>query len=172
MNIREITDSGIQIGQNTELLFFRVRPVNVAVQPPSVLEAKVAALADVLKSIPSLEILCLNAAESYEDNKQYLLQRMQQETNPVICRLCEQDIQYLDHIQQEMATARDFYILLRLREGEKQYSERPQLEKALKEQGFEAEIASYEDIKRMLALYYTQHPVDHTDEIDGERWLG
>ena len=109
---------------------------------------------------------------SYEDNKEYLLQRMQQENNPVICRLCEQDIQYLDDIQQEMATARDFYILLRLQEGEKQHPERQQLEKALKEQGFEAGAASHEDVKRMLALYYTQHPVDHTDEIDGGRWLG
>lgn len=172
MGIREITDRGIRIGQNTDLLFFRVRPVNVAVLPPSVLEAKVAALADVLKSIPSLEILCLNAAESYEDNKQYLLQRMQQEANPVIRRLCEQDIQYLDDIQQEMATARDFYILLRLREGEKQHLERQQLERTLKEQGFEASVASREDVKRMLALYYIQYPVDHTDEIDGGRWLG
>lgn len=172
MGIREITDSGIRIGQNTELLFFRLRPVNVAVLPSSVLAAKVAALADVLKSISSLEILCLNAAESYEDNKQYLLQRMQQEANPEIRRLCEQDIQYLDDIQQEMATARDFYILLRLREEEKQSFERQQLERMLKEHGFEANLVSHEDVKRMLALYYTQNPVDYTDEIDGGRWLG
>lgn len=171
MGIREITDSGIRIGQNTELLFFHLRPVNVAVLPSSVLAAKVAALADVLKSISSLEILCLNAAESYEDNKQYLLQRMQQEDNPVICRLCEQDIQYLDDIQQEMATARDFYILLRLREGEKQHLERQQLERTLKEHGFEASVASREDVKRMLALYYIQYPMDQMDAVDGGRWL-
>lgn len=171
IGIEEVSGSRVRVGQNTELLFFRVRPVNVAVLPAAAMEAKVMALANVLKTVPALEILCLNSSESFEDNKAYLLELIQREDNPAIRRLCEQDIQYLDGIQQETATAREFYVLLRTQEGRDLNGERQRLEKLLKEQGFEAEAAAQEDIRRALAVYYTQHPVEQTDGIDGERWV-
>ena len=170
IGIQEVSGNRVLVGQNTELLFYRIRPVNVAVLPASVMEAKEAALANVLASVPSVEIVCLNTSESFEDNKTYFLERIQQEDNPAVQRLCEQDIQYLDDIQRDMATAREFYIVLRQQAGGEQ-NDAQRLGKVLKKQGFEAEAAAPDDLRRLLAVYYTQQPVGSLDSIDGERWV-
>ena len=96
IGIQEVSGNRVLVGQNAELLFYRIRPVNVAVLPASVMEAKEAALANVLAAVPSVELVCLNTSESFEDNKTYFLERIQREDNPAVQRLCEQDIQYLD----------------------------------------------------------------------------
>lgn len=61
-------------------------------------------------------MLCLNSRESFEDNKRFLKSQMEQEENPVIRRLLEQDQTHLDRIQVQMATAREFLIMLRLKD--------------------------------------------------------
>lgn len=174
IGIRELTDSGVVTAHNTELVFFLIRPVNIAVLPPGTIEAKIIAMTNVLKNTSELEIICLNSAESFDGNKTYLSQRIRQEDNPMIKELCEQDLLFLDHIQLEMATAREFILLLRLHtEHDKQNSgEKIRLEKILKEQGFEARRATREEVKRILAVYFTQNVVsEHFDEVDGERWV-
>lgn len=174
IGIRRLTDSGVVTAHNMELVFFIIRPVNIAVLPPGTIEAKIIAMTNVLKNTSELEIVCLNSAESFDGNKAYLSQRIRQEDNPMIKELCKQDLLFLDHIQLEMATAREFILLLRLHtEHDKQNSgEKIRLEKILKEQGFEARRASREEVKRILAVYFTQNVVsEHFDEVDGERWV-
>lgn len=170
IGIQEVSGNHVLTKQNTGLLFYRLRPVNVAVLPASVMEAKTAALANVLAAVPSVEIVCLNTSESFEDNKTYFLERLQQEDNPAVQRLCEQDVQYLDDIQRDMATAREFYVVLRQHVGGEQNDAR-RMEKVLKEQGFEAEAAAPDDLRRLLAVYYTQQPIEWVENFDGDRWL-
>lgn len=119
-------------------------------------------------------MLCLNSRESFENNKQFLKMRMEQEDNPVIRRLLEKDQNHLDRIQVQMATAREFLILLRLKD-EKESEVFPYLsriEKSLKEQGFSVKRADKEDIKRLLAVYYEQNvTTEKFEDFDGERWI-
>jgi hypothetical protein len=119
-------------------------------------------------------MLCLNSRENFEDNKQFLHSRMEQEQNPVICKLLEKDLNFLDRIQVQMATAREFLIIIRLRD-EKQSEVFPYLsriEKSLKEQGFIASRAGSEDIKKLLAVYFEQNvTTEKFEDFDGERWV-
>ena len=119
-------------------------------------------------------MLCLNSRESFENNKQFLKMRMEQEDNPVIRRLLEKDQNHLDRIQVQMATAREFLILIRLKD-EKESEVFPYLsriEKSLKEQGFSVKRADKEDIKRLLAVYYEQNvTTEKFEDFDGERWI-
>ena len=41
---------------------------------------------------------------------------MEEETNPVVRKLLEKDANYLDRMQVQMATAREFLLIIRLRE--------------------------------------------------------
>ena len=70
-------------------------------------------------------------------------------------RLLRKDMDFLDQIQMEMATARQFLFLVRLKDQkEKQAFETAnRVEKLLSEQGFEARRMGKGDIKRFLALY-------------------
>ena len=107
-------------------------------------------------------------------NKRFLKSQMEQEENPVIRRLLEQDQTHLDRIQVQMATAREFLIMLRLKD-EKESDIFPYLsriEKSLKEQSFSVKRADKEDIKRILAVYYEQNvTTEKFEDFDGERWI-
>ena len=98
-----------------ELVYFIVKPTNISVLSESSVGARIYALMTVLKGVAEIEMLCLNSRESFEDNKRFLKSQMEQEENPVIRRLLEQDQTHLDRIQVQMATAREFLIMLRLK---------------------------------------------------------
>jgi len=119
-------------------------------------------------------MLCLNSRENFEDNKRFLRSRIEQEQNPVVRKLLEKDLSYLYRIQVQMATAREFLILIRLRnEKEKEvFPYLSRIEKSLKEQGFSVKRADKEDIKRILAVYFEQNvTTEKFEDFDGERWV-
>ena len=121
-----------------------------------------------------LLMLCLNSRESFEDNKRFLRSRIEQKENPVVRKLLEKDQTHLNRIQVQMATAREFLIVIRLKD-EKETEVFPYLariEKSLKEQGFSVKRADKEDIKRLLAVYYEQNvTTEKFEDFDGERWI-
>ena len=157
-----------------ELVFFSIRPTNISVLSDSSVAARIYALMTVLKGMAEIEMLCINSRENFEDNKGYLKARMDAEQNPVIRKLLMQDMTALDRMQVQMATAREFLIIIRLR-GEKEKDVHPYLsriEKSLKDQGFTARKAGESDIKRLLGVYYEQNVTTEVyEDYDGERWM-
>ena len=169
-----ITDYSLVTYKEGELVYFIVKPSNISVLSEASVGARIYALMTVLKGVAEIEMLCLNSRESFEDNKSFLRSRMEQEDNPIVRKLLEKDQTHLDRIQVQMATAREFLIIVRLR-GEKESEVLPYLsriEKSLKEQGFSVKRADSEDIKRILAVYYEQNvTTERFDDFDGERWI-
>lgn len=156
---KAVTDYSLVTYGQGELVYFIVKPSNISVLSEASIGARIYALMTVLKGVAEIEMLCLNSRESFENNKQFLKMRMEQEDNPVIRKLLEKDQNHLDRIQVQMATAREFLILIRLKD-EKESEVFPYLsriEKSLKEQGFSVKRADKEDIKRLLAVYYEQN---------------
>ena len=170
----EITDYSLVTYKEGELVYFIVKPSNISVLSEASVGARIYALMTVLKGVAEIEMLCLNSRESFEDNKSFLRSRMEQEDNPIVRKLLEKDQTHLDRIQVQMATAREFLIIVRLR-GEKESEVLPYLsriEKSLKEQGFSVKRADSEDIKRILAVYYEQNvTTERFEDFDGERWI-
>ena len=173
MGIDDITGHSL-VTPHGELVFFMIKPTNISVLSDSSIGARIYALMNVLKGISDIEILCLNSRENFEDNKGYLKARMDTEQNPVIRKLLAQDMISLDRMQVQMATAREFLIIIRLR-GEKEKDVQPHLsriEKSLKDQGFTARRAGETDIKRLLGVYYEQNVTTELyEDYDGERWI-
>jgi hypothetical protein len=157
-----------------ELVFFMIKPTNISVLSESSVGARIYALMNVLKGIAEIEMLCLNSRENFEDNKSYLKARMDAEQNPVIRKLLAQDQTALDRMQVQMATAREFLIIIRLR-NEKESDVQPYLsriEKSLKDQGFTVRKAGESNIKRLLGVYYEQNvTTEQYEDYDGERWV-
>ena len=171
---KAVTDYSLVTYGQGELVYFIVKPSNISVLSEASIGARIYALMTVLKGVAEIEMLCLNSRESFENNKQFLKMRMEQEDNPVIRKLLEKDHNHLDRIQVQMATAREFLILIRLKD-EKESEVFPYLsriEKSLKEQGFSVKRADKEDIKRLLAVYYEQNvTTEKFEDFDGERWI-
>lgn len=174
MNTRRITEYSLETYDGDELVYFMIRPTNLSVLSESSVGARVYALMNVLKGVAEIEMLCLNSRENFEENKGFLRRRAEEERNPVIRQLLERDQIFLDQIQVQMATAREFLILIRLRnqKGKDVFSYLDRIEKSLKEQGFDSRRADEEDIKRILAVYYEQNVTSEKfEDFDGARWI-
>ena len=157
IGIDEITDSGLKTSHG-RLIFFAIKPTNLSV----------------LKGQAEIEMLALNSKESFEDNKRHYRQRAAEEDLPVISRLLEADAKSLDRLQIQMATAREFFVLVRLREetGMELHTHLSRIQKSLEDQGFKASLASGEDLKRMLGVYFEQNATtEKYEDYDGERWI-
>lgn len=173
IGITEITSHSL-VTEHSELVFFIIKPTNINVLSDISIGARIYALMNVLKGIAEIEMLCLNSRENFEDVKSNMRIRMNSEQNPAIRKLLVQDQTYLDRMQVQMATAREFLIIIRLR-NERESDVQPYLsriEKSLKDQGFTASKASEPDIKRMLGVYYEQNVTTESfEDLDGERWV-
>ncbi len=173
LNIHGITDYSLLTG-NGELAFFSIKPTNISVLSDTSVAARIYALMTVLKGIAELEMLCINSRENFEDNKSYLKSRTEAENLPAVRKLLEQDSVSLDRLQVQMATAREFLIIVRLKK-EKEAEVFPYLsriEKSLKDQNFTVRRFGNEDIKRLLGVYYEQNVTTEVyEDNDGERWI-
>lgn len=174
INTRVITDYSLQTYGHGELVYFIIKPSNISVLSEASISARIYALMTVLKGMAEIEMCCLNSRENFEDNKRFLKSRVEQEDNPAVRKLLETDLTFLDRIQVQMATAREFLIIIRLRD-EKESEVFPYLnriEKTLREQGFSVKRAGKEDIKRLLAVYFEQNvTTERFEDFDGERWI-
>jgi hypothetical protein len=174
INTKAITDYSLLTYGHGELVYFIIKPTNISVLSEASIAARIYALMTVLKGMAEIEMLCLNSRENFEDNKRFLRNRIEQEDNPTVRKLLEADLTFLDRIQVQMATAREFLIVIRLRD-EKSNEVFPYLnriEKTLREQGFSVKRAEKEDIKRILAVYFEQNvTTEKFEDFDGERWV-
>ena len=174
INTKTITEYCLSTYGHGDLVYFIIKPTNISVLSEASVSARIYALMTVLKGMAEIEMCCLNSRENFEDNKRFLRQRIEQEDNPAIRKLLETDMTFLDRIQVQMATAREFLIIIRLR-NEKESEVFPYLnriEKTLREQGFSVKRAGKEDIKRLLAVYFEQNvTTEKFEDFDGERWI-
>ena len=173
MGITEITEYSLKTA-SSETVFFSIKPCNISILSEESLSGKIYSLMSVLKGVSEIEFLCLNSRESFESNKNFLRSRIAKEENPTVRSLLEQDIQYLEHIQAQTATAREFLLVVRIRglKDKEIFSHLNRIEKILTENGFTVRRYAREDIKTLLAVYYEQNVTTELFEnIDGERWL-
>ncbi len=139
-----------------ELVYFMISPTNISVLSNENIQTKIWHLMQVLSAQPNIEITCIDSCERFDDNKSYMLERLSKETNEEVRKRLTEEIDYLDNIQLEMSTARQFMFSVRFRKekDEQIFNQVNKVEKAIAEQGFEVKRMNKEDIKRFLAIYF------------------
>lgn len=114
IGVKTFTKYGLATNKG-ELLFYLVAPTNISVLSHVNIEIKIRHLMMVLSAVPDIEITCTDSSECFDDNKSYLQERLSEEHNPKVRKIIKKDIDFLDHIQMEMATARQFLFIARLK---------------------------------------------------------
>ena len=153
-----------------DFIFFSVEPVNISVLSAANIESKIYHLTMILSVIPELELLALDSCESFEPNKAYVQKRLREEKNPAIRKLLQADYKFLDEIQLEMSSARQFLFAVRFRrENDEQiFRLMNRIDKAITEHGFTIKRMGKPEIKRLLALYFgTSISGEEIDDIEG-----
>lgn len=173
IGVKTFTKHGLATNKG-ELLFYLAAPTNISVLSHTNVEIKIRHLMMVLSSIPDIEITCTDSSECFDDNKSYLRERLSEEHNPKVRRIIKKDIDFLDNIQMEMATARQFLFIARLKntKDKQTFDTANRIEKVISEQGFEAHRMKKNEIKRFLALYFeTSMNGEQMPDSDGEQFF-
>ena len=172
LGIRTFTKYGLSTNKG-ELLFYLVSPTNISVLSHTNIEIKIRHLMMLLSALPDIEIICTDSSECFDDNKASLTERLEIEENAKVKKLIKKDIDFLDTIQVEMATARQFFFVARLKgQKEKQTFETAnRIESKIAGEGFEVHRLKKPEIKRILALYFDSSlQGEAIPDIDGEQF--
>ncbi|MBE6877301.1 MAG: hypothetical protein E7496_11395 [Ruminococcus sp.] len=161
LGFKTFTRYGIRTDR-AELIFFQAEPVNISVLSTENIESKVHHLMLVLSAIPELEFIVTDSCESFDSNRNYLR------------KLLKAEYTFLDEIQTEMSSARQFLFALRFfREKEEAvFHAINRTERALAEHGFMVRRLTKPEIKRMLGLYFgTVMSGEDIPDIEGENYI-
>lgn len=172
IGIKTFTKYGLVVGKG-ELLFYSVAPTNISVLSCVNIEIKIRHLMMVLSAIPNIEITCTDSSECFDENKAYFHERLTEEQNPKVRKIISKDIDFLDHIQMELATARQFVFIARLKNtrDKQTFDTANRIEKVISEQGFEVQRMKKADIKNFLALYFEASiNGEQIPDTDGEQF--
>ena len=172
MGIDQFTENGLKVGRS-ELVYFLIQPDNLSVLSAEGIRGKVMALTNLLRGTESVRLLALDSRESFQSNKDWYRQRMEQEQLPALRELLRQDAAHLDKNQTSNASAREFALVFELdrQKEEPSRSQIARLERSIRDQGFRVRQANQQDLMRLLSVYYQQDvTTDVFDNIDGERW--
>lgn len=173
VGVQTFTKYGLATGKG-ELLFFEVAPTNISVLSQVNVEIKVRHLKMVLSAIPDLEIICTDACQCFDDNKNYLHTRLEQESNPRVRAILKKDLEMLDEMQSELSTSRQFLCVKRCAgmKPEQIFQTANRVEKTISEQGFEVHRLKKPEIKRFLAVYFEAGMNgDQMSDVDGGQFF-
>ena len=155
LDIQGFTRYGLRIGKH-ELLYYVVSPTNISVLSNVNIAVKIHHLTMALSTLPDIEIVCQDSCECFDHNKHHMQSLLKKEPNPKVRRTLQKDLGFLDSIQIETSTARQFMFVARVKyEKEDQilpYASR--VEKTIAEQGFEVRRLGKAEIKRTLAIHF------------------
>lgn len=169
IGLERFTKYGVKTDK-AEIAFFSVEPTNISVLSAANIDVKIHHLMMLLSMVPDLEIIALDSAECFDTNKTYIRKRLEEEQNEAIRKLLQADYTFLDEIQVEMSSARQFMFAVRFRrEKEEQiFNLINRIDKAIADRGFTARRMSKPEIKRMLALYFGSSITgDEIPDIEG-----
>lgn len=173
LGIESFTKYGLATSRG-ELIFYQVSPINISVLSKTSIETKIRNLMHILSTISNIEITCTDSSECFDNNQIYLSERIEEERNPMIRSLLNKDKDFLDSIQIEMATSRQFAFIVRCKgmKPEHVFTMANRVEKVISEQGFEVKRMTKEDIKRFLAIYFdASYTGERMPDVDGAQYF-
>ena len=173
VGVSHFSRNGLQMASHGELVYFLVQPTNISVLSETNIALKIQHLMQLLTLQPDIEIICSDARENFEYNKLSLAKKAEKEGNLKVQLLLRKDIKFLDDIQLQMSTAREFMFCYRVphTSNEQTLGMLNRIEKQINEQGFDCKRANKDDIKRFLSRYFGHLCEDAIDDVDGERLI-
>jgi hypothetical protein len=173
LGIKTFTKNGLKVGKE-EFIFYMVQPTNISVLSHTNIEIKVRHLMMVLSAVPDIEITCTDSCECFDTNKSYIKGRIEAEQNEKVRKILNKDLDFLDSIQTETSTARQFLFIARCKssKSENVLQKANRGEKIISDQGFEVTRMKKADIKRFLAIYFdASMNGDLIPDYDGEQYI-
>ena len=89
LGVKHFSRNGIQTDGHGELAYFIITPTNISVLSRASVTQKIHELTQLLAAKPDIEFMCVDARENFDDNKRFLDELKDAETNPDVRALIE-----------------------------------------------------------------------------------
>ena len=126
IGFEKFTKYGVKTDRS-EFVFFHVEPTNISVLSAANIDTKIRYLMTLLSTVPDLEIIALDSCECFDSNKNYVRKRLEIEENEAVRNLLNADLEFLDSIQVEMSSAREFAFCIRFRKEKEEQMSAPEM---------------------------------------------
>lgn len=174
LGIKSIEEGYLLRDDDSEIYFFKIQPYNLAVLSSDVIESKIDAFTEVLKAMEEMSVFCLDGAEDFSNNKNFLKHRISNETNPALKKLLQQEMDEVSLLQQNSSTSRIFLLSFRILQHKKK-EDLVRLSHMIanaRDSGLIISQQSREDIMKMLQIYHKQdNTTDYLMHTDGEQYI-
>lgn len=174
MEVSSVKDDSLHLFNGKIKIAIIIQPTNLCVLSDNIINSKIIALTNVQKAVPNIEMLCVNSTQNYDNNIQYLIDRHEAETNPVLKNLLLKEIDFLKDIRVNMATNREFFLLATFNRGTSNETIRNSVNRIIQQLtdgNFVVRIAQEEDYKRILTIYYDNALNEDYSDYDGLKYL-
>lgn len=174
MEVSSIRDDCLHLYSGKIKVAIIIQPSNLCVLSDEIITSKIIALTNVEKAFANIELLCVNSTQNYDDNIRYLTNRSELETNTVLKELDLKDIEFLNNIRVNMATNREFFLLLTFNKNSTNdyiKSVVRRTSQQLRDGGFVVKEATKDDYKRILTIYYDGPVNEDYSDYDGLKYL-
>lgn len=170
IDIVGIGDGSIIKSDGTRFLFFKIEPSNLAVLSDLSVRAKIMDLMSIMQITGQIEMYAMDAKENYTGNKNYVTNRIKEETNPKLKDLLRKELRYVKEIESETSTSRQFLIVLKVRKGNERET-KAELDKFMQvasQTMLRITKCTKDDVKSILAIYFHNDPSDQLPDFDGQ----
>ncbi len=173
LNLNEFTGFSLRGWNKTDYLYYKLTPFNLSVMSDLSIKVEMLKLSNILKQLDKINIFCINGKENFEENKNYIYKKIEQEESPAIRKLLQADYDSFDDMLINTATNRIFLLSIPIHQNSvmelKPYIRR--IEKTISEAGWSVNRLTKDEIKQILAIYLEDNVVSESfDDFDGERW--
>ena len=174
LGIKSVENGYILREDDSEIYFFKVQPYNLAVLSDDVIFSKIEAFTEILKAMDEISILCLDGAEDFTNNKNFLMSRINAEQNPVKKKLLQKDLDEVSVLQQDANTSRAFLLCFRILPHRKKedMARLSHMTANAKDTGLMISQYSREQIQKLLMIYHKQDTLtEYLTDIDGAQYI-
>ena len=134
--------------------YIRIAPKNINILTNEFLLNEILNLKIVLNIINSIEILVVDKVERLEDNKNYIVDLINESTEEVTRMLLERDLESLKQLESEKGSSREFYIIVPFKNEDAQTKQAViNIQQVLNERGFTVLSCDKQVLKNMLQVY-------------------
>ncbi|APC42812.1 hypothetical protein [Clostridium estertheticum] len=134
--------------------YIRIAPKNINILTNEFLLNEILNLKTVLNIINSIEILVVDKVERLEDNKNYIVDLINESTEEVTRMLLERDLESLKQLESEKGSSREFYIIVPFKNEDVQTKQAViNIQQVLNERGFTVLSCDKKVLKNMLQVY-------------------
>ena len=174
LGISSISSKGIERNDGDIIIYYQIQPTNLSVLSSEIIKNKVYELLDLIRENKQLEITCLDSRESFKENKIFLKQRINAETNPKLKELLREDLVAIENESLDTNGKRTFLIGLRFVAGQLRDLDSilARFNSLALSNGLQLHQLSQQETMTLMAVWFKQDvTTEYFENMDGRRFI-